>query len=79
MSFAANAKSYLIEPIVIAQALDIPVFVLFDADGNKMNPDQRVKHEKDNRALLKLLGGNNPIRSLTRLHGEHPMSNGRLI
>jgi len=55
---AANGKSYLIEPIIIAQALDIPVFVLFDADGNKTNPDQRVRHERDNKALLKLLGGN---------------------
>ena len=55
---ASNGKSYLIEPIIIAQALDIPVFVLFDADGNKTNPDQRVRHERDNKALLKLLGGN---------------------
>jgi putative ATP-dependent endonuclease of the OLD family len=55
---AANGKSYLIEPIVIAQALEIPVFALFDADGNKTNQSERTRHEKDNKALLKLLGGN---------------------
>lgn len=55
---AANGKSYLIEPIVIAQALDIPVFALFDADGNKANPNERACHERDNKALLRLLGGN---------------------
>ena len=55
---AANGKSYLIEPIIIAQALDIPVFALFDADGNKTNPSERVRHEKENKELLKLLGGN---------------------
>lgn len=54
----ANGKSYLLEPIIIAKALDIPVFTLFDADGNKANPTERIRHEKDNKALLKLLGGN---------------------
>jgi energy-coupling factor transporter ATP-binding protein EcfA2 len=55
---AANGKSYLIEPIIIAQELDLPVFTLFDADGNKTNPSERVRHELDNKAILKLLGGN---------------------
>jgi hypothetical protein len=52
-----NGKSYLIEPIIIAHELDIPVFTLFDADGNKTNPNERVSHERDNKSLLKLLGG----------------------
>ncbi|HLZ52520.1 MAG TPA: AAA family ATPase [Candidatus Acidoferrum sp.] len=53
-----NGKGYLIEPIIIAQALDIPVFVLFDADGNKTKASERDRHEIENRALLRLLGGN---------------------
>jgi predicted ATP-dependent endonuclease of OLD family len=55
---AVNGKSHLIEPIIIAQALEIPVFALFDADGNKTKASERTQHEKDNKALLKLLGGN---------------------
>lgn len=54
---AANGKSYLIEPIIIAQELGIPVFAVFDADGNKTNANERKSHERDNKALLKLLGG----------------------
>lgn len=53
-----GGKSYFIEPIIIAQALRISVFVLFDADGNKTDPTERKLHEIDNKALLKLLGGN---------------------
>lgn len=53
---AANGKSYLIEPAIIAIALNIPTFVIFDADGNKTN--QRIPHERDNKALLRVLGGN---------------------
>jgi putative ATP-dependent endonuclease of OLD family len=53
----ANGKSYLIEPIIVAQALRIPVFAVFDADGNITNTNQRPKHERDNKALLTLLEG----------------------
>lgn len=52
----ANGKGYLIEPLFIASALGIPTFVMFDADGDKTNVHERGKHEKDNRALLRLLG-----------------------
>jgi putative ATP-dependent endonuclease of OLD family len=52
-----NGKGYLIEPIIIAQALAIPVFTIFDSDGNKTNAGERKSHERDNRALLTLLGG----------------------
>jgi putative ATP-dependent endonuclease of OLD family len=52
-----NGKGYLIEPVIIAQALDIPVFVLFDADGNKTKASERDRHEIENKALLRLLGG----------------------
>jgi hypothetical protein len=50
-----NGKSYLLQPLVIAQGLRIPVFTLFDADGgDEKNKD---KHERNNKTLLGLLGG----------------------
>jgi hypothetical protein len=52
-----NGKSYLIEPVVVAEGLSIPTFVIFDADGNNISPNWRPKHERDNRTLLTLLGG----------------------
>lgn len=52
-----NGKSYLIEPVIVAEMLSIPAYVVFDADGGISNPSNRPKHEKDNKALLSLLGG----------------------
>lgn len=52
-----NGKSELLRPLVIAKHMRIPTYVVFDADADK--PDRngsRNKHEKDNQALLKLLG-----------------------
>lgn len=54
---APGGKSALIQPLAIAKEMRIPVYVVFDSDGDK--PDKngsRAKHEKDNRALLKLCG-----------------------
>jgi putative ATP-dependent endonuclease of OLD family len=51
-----NGKDKLIQPVAIAQQLRVPIFVVFDADGNTERPEHRVKHEKDNKALMKLLG-----------------------
>jgi len=51
-----GGKSELIKPAVIAMKLGIPFFMIFDTDADK--PDRngsRTKHEKDNKALLKLL------------------------
>jgi energy-coupling factor transporter ATP-binding protein EcfA2 len=59
---AVGCKSAIIQPLAIAKSLKIPTFVVFDADGDK--PDKngsRAKHEKDNRAILKLCGAANPI------------------
>lgn len=52
----ANGKDKLIQPLAIAVELGLPVFTIFDADGNTQNPDHRIKHERDNRALISLLG-----------------------
>jgi energy-coupling factor transporter ATP-binding protein EcfA2 len=50
-----NGKDKLIQPIAIAKQLGIPVFVLFDADGD-CQEKHRPKHERDNNAIIKLLG-----------------------
>jgi len=65
----ANGKSELIRPAIIALGLQIPVMVIIDADGDKLtktnkvtgakedNKEARLLHEHDNRAILRLLGG----------------------
>jgi putative ATP-dependent endonuclease of the OLD family len=56
-----DGKSHFIEPIVLAHEHQIPHFVVFDADGNYQNESQRLRHEKDNKALLRVLGGDEHI------------------
>jgi putative ATP-dependent endonuclease of OLD family len=51
-----NGKDKLVQPLAIATALALPVFVIFDADGDAPRPEHRAKHERDNRALQSLLG-----------------------
>jgi putative ATP-dependent endonuclease of OLD family len=53
---AVNGKDKLIQPVAIAKELAIPIFVVFDADGNTQRPDHRKRHEDDNKALISLLG-----------------------
>jgi len=53
---AVNGKDKLIQPLAIAKELSVPVFVVFDADRDITRTDHRTKHERDNRALLTLLG-----------------------
>ncbi len=54
-----HGKSELLRPLIIAQGLEIPVYVLFDADGDKIEKEEWKKdHERDNLGLLRLLGGN---------------------
>ncbi|MEX5283379.1 MAG: AAA family ATPase [Nitrospiraceae bacterium] len=50
-----NSKDKLIQPMAIARELGIPVFVVFDADGDTTRTDHRARHEKDNKALMHLL------------------------
>lgn len=51
-----NGKDKLIQPLAIAVELGFPVFTVFDADGDTERLDHRTKHERDNRALIVLLG-----------------------
>lgn len=59
---AADCKGSMIQPLAIAKGLDIPTFVVFDADGHK--PDNKWgsknKHRKDNTTILRLMGDLNP-------------------
>ena len=67
-----NGKDKLIQPLAIAVELGLPVFVVFDADGDTLRPDHRTKHERDNRALLHLLGQNHaPFPSACILGTNH--------
>lgn len=50
-----GGKDKLIQPLAIALELGLPVYVVFDADGNTTRPDHRIQHERDNRAILNLL------------------------
>jgi len=57
-----GGKSSIIKPLAMAQLLNIPVFVICDADTDKdqiENEDKRKsevgRHKKDNRSILNLL------------------------
>lgn len=55
---SANGKSEMIRPAIIAQGLRIPMIAIFDSDGDKIaRADRRIQHERDNKALLRLFGG----------------------
>ena len=70
-----HGKSSLIKPLVVAEALGIPTFAIFDADGDKEKAEKRkAKKEnaddkedqetgrcKENKRLLTLLDGNPKI------------------
>jgi energy-coupling factor transporter ATP-binding protein EcfA2 len=63
----AGGKSYIAQPLAIAQHLKIPTFVLFDSDGHKVpkpgeadKNGRRAMHEKDNTTILKLCGVTTP-------------------
>lgn len=51
-----NGKSFLLEPLVILLQLQVPVFVIFDADGDEQNQTKRAMHKADNTAILNALG-----------------------
>ena len=51
-----GGKSSIIKPLAISKLLEIPVFVVCDADTNKTSEGEIGKHKKDNKVILKLLG-----------------------
>ena len=53
---AADKKSEILRPLVVAIITSTPTFVVFDADGHETNEKRRPSHELDNTRLLKALG-----------------------
>lgn len=52
-----NGKSEIARPLAIANRLQIPAFIVFDADGETDEANgRRAMHEKDNRVNLALCG-----------------------
>ena len=47
-----GGKSQLLQPLIVAQNLGIPTFLVFDADGNENDADKRARHSRDNTSLL---------------------------
>lgn len=55
---AVGGKSELLRPAVIATHMEVPLFLIFDADGDKIDKEAHKRcHERDNRALLRFVGG----------------------
>jgi putative ATP-dependent endonuclease of the OLD family len=52
----ADGKSGILQLLVIGQELQIPTYVVFDADGDVGNHQHRSEHERDNTNLMKALG-----------------------
>lgn len=52
-----NGKNYMPNALAIAKELSIPIFAIFDGDGNVNHEKFRPMHEADNRAILSLVGG----------------------
>ena len=50
-----GGKSEIIKPLAIAKQLDIPVFVVIDADTNTTKPEHVNEHKKDNKSILTLM------------------------
>jgi putative ATP-dependent endonuclease of the OLD family len=70
---AVGGKSELLRPAIIATHMEVPLFVVFDGDGNKIEKEEhRRSHERDNRALLRFLGGDEtklfPAETIWRTH-----------
>lgn len=51
-----GGKSMLIKPIAMAKHLEIPTFVVFDADTKETKQDRIQQHRKENASIQTLLG-----------------------
>jgi putative ATP-dependent endonuclease of the OLD family len=56
-----EGKGQMIYTLAVAKQLEIPTFVLFDADGDKTDPRVRAQNERENLALLRLCSIENPL------------------
>ncbi|MFO7906925.1 MAG: AAA family ATPase [Pirellulaceae bacterium] len=51
-----GGKSEIVKPLAMAKQLDIPVFIIIDADTDTQKADHITKHKHDNKAILSLMG-----------------------
>ncbi len=51
-----GGKSEVVKPLAMAKQLDIPVFVMIDADTDTERAEHITKHKQDNKAILSLMG-----------------------
>lgn len=51
---ATSGKGHMMYALAVARELDIPTFVVFDADGDETRDGRRLQHERENIALLRL-------------------------
>ena len=56
-----GGKREMMQPLAVATCLKIPFFVVFDADGDEKNYEKRKLHRKDNLAILRLCGIEDPV------------------
>ncbi|MBN1816243.1 MAG: ATP-binding protein, partial [Sedimentisphaerales bacterium] len=61
----SGGKTNMSRLLGIALELRMPVFIIFDADGNEKNADERTNHEKNNKCLLRMMNvdGSQPFPS----------------
>lgn len=55
-----GGKNELLKPLAIALELELPVYVIFDADTDKNRDEEIAQIKECNRSLQLLLGINNP-------------------
>lgn len=51
-----GGKSEIMKPLAMAKQLQIPVYVVLDADTGTVKTEDIIKHKNDNAAILSLLG-----------------------
>lgn len=57
---SAERKSDLLRPLIVLLQLEIPVFVVFDADGHQQEK-HAAEHQRDNLAILRALNAPSPV------------------
>jgi len=51
-----GGKSEIIKPLAMAKQLEIPVYVVADADTDTVREDHKIMHKQDNASILSLMG-----------------------
>jgi putative ATP-dependent endonuclease of the OLD family len=54
-TISCDRKSNILQLLCIAQELEIPTFVVFDADGDDENAERKGQHRRDNECLIKAM------------------------